>query len=345
MALPDRVDVVVAGAGVAGVRIARRLAERGTSVLLAGPPGPDDVPLLHVGLGEHPARLLASLGPDRCRELLDLAAVSARLLGVPLQDQVWAAVTPTEPPLVPASVDALRTLGFDAEILDAAGLKARGFTADTGFVLRDGLAVVPEALATPAVTAGPVDRVDEDAGGLEVVLGPDRVRAELVVVTDGRTGERLSAWFADKTVPVREQALWLAGPPVAGRAGHGWTSVRPWRGGVAIAGCRWATPHLEVGETDAVPVPAVQERLEAFARTRLGLHGRVLGRKAWIEDHACDGLPIVGPVPGRVRWVACLGHGGAAWSLGPATAEMVVDGVLGGPTGTPAMFAPSRFVG
>ena len=68
-------------------------------------------------------------------------------------------------------------------------------------------------------------------------------------------GAHVTPWAADKFYTVRHQAL--ATEPVSRVADapmyiqYGYTGVRQLAdGAVMVSGCRWATPHLEVGETD-----------------------------------------------------------------------------------------------
>lgn len=348
------VQVAVVGPTVAGLCIARQLAERGVSVLLAGPRARPDAGLLHCGLSETPARLCDSLGAERFAELTAFARRSVGLVGAQRTGGLWVAVAPGEAGLMAPSARALQLAGVAARVVDAPELRARGVHAEVGFVVPDeGLAPgTTDALRLAAEAAGvtcleaDVRALGRDADGLTLDLGDVQAAAEIVVLADGLAAARLVDGLADRFVAVREQALWAEGrvDPVVGRAGHGYTWFRPWDGGVAVGGCRWATPHLEVGETVPEVVPAVQARIEAFARDRLGL-GEVRGRWAWIDCHTCDGLPLVGPAPGDGRLVLCAGFCGNEWGLGPAAALAVVDGLLGGPTRTPSMFSPSRFVG
>jgi glycine/D-amino acid oxidase-like deaminating enzyme len=248
-------------------------------------------------------------------------------------------------------------VGAAAEVLDPAALRALGISADAGFRVADGGGVLrPQAWRQDALAAAqragvqlvrtPVRWVEETLDGLKVSVSGAEVRCEVVVIAHGAAVARWSGWLADKLMPVREQALVAPGSAPVGRAGHGWTSFRPWGADqIAVAGCRWATPHLEVGEIEPTPNRAVQGRLEDFARTRLGVQGALGVRWAWIEDHSCDQLPIVGPLPGSARWVACVGMGANEWSLGRAAGRMVVDGLVGDARSTPSMFSPGRFVG
>lgn len=359
-AWPDTTDVLVIGGGVAGISVALGLARRGTAVLLVDPHPANGASgrgagLVYTGLSEHPARVAGSLGPQQARALYRLARRSVGLLDrwVTPVDQLWIAVDPREEAMIDDSVRTLAGFGFDVAPVaadDGIPQGRRGFRmAGDGLVDPRGTLdhLLAEARAAGArICRGRVDAVTEDARGLMATIGQQTVRAEIVVYTAGTGGVPIEPYFEDKLWSVREQALRIRGPSpeVAGRAGFGWTWFRPMPGGTLVGGCRWATPHLEVGETSPVPTDGVQDRIEAFARRHFGADVPIDARWAWIEAHSCDGLPLVGPLPGQVRRVACTGFCGNDWGLGPACANLVVDGLLGGPADTPAMFAANRFL-
>ncbi|MEQ1502991.1 MAG: FAD-binding oxidoreductase [Myxococcota bacterium] len=358
--LPARADVVVVGGGLAGLAVAVGLRERGVDVVVLDPGADDGASArapgaIVTGLTEHPVSLGRALGPDGHAAVLALGRRSSAWLAarVPVTpcDQVWVAVDDRDRALAEQSAGVLADAGLPVTVLDAAGLAARGLRGLGGYAvagdgLVDPLAALAALRARVTVARSQVRDVAADAGGLAVDTDRGPVRAEVVVWASGyRTPED---WFADKLWPVREQAARFAvdAPltPVVGRSGHGWSSVRPGpRGTVIVAGCRWATPHLEVGELDPVVVPAVQDQLDRFAGRVVPGLGAPEARWAWIETHTCDGLPIVGPLPGDPRRIACTGFVGVDWGLAPAAAEAVVDGLLGGEGRTPPTFAATRF--
>lgn len=357
-----QVDVVVAGAGVAGTLAALWLAEAGARVVLADPApgsGASGRGSGHAltGVIEHPCRTAASLGDARTRELWAFCGTSAGHLGalgalVP-GPQRWVALDAREPALVEASAATLERLGLPVRlrrdpVLPGAGPSLEldgGGTVDPERALP---ALVARAVAVGAVLAGAVDAVDDAADGVVAHLGRERVRAEFVVIAAGIGAARIDPFFGDKLVPIREQAVRTAPIaahlPGAWRCGHGLTFFRQDADGrLLVGGCRWATPHLEVGEREPALVARVQERIEAFARRFLPPLA-VEGRRAWIETHTCDGLPIVGPLPGRARYVSCTGFCGNDWGLGPAAARAVADGLSGARTQVPALFGTGRFL-
>jgi glycine/D-amino acid oxidase-like deaminating enzyme len=203
-----------------------------------------------------------------------------------------------------------------------------------------------EAGAT-IVTGCRVEDVADDRDGLVVRAGARRIRAEVVVYAAGHALAALDPTFDDKVFPVREEAL-LAdydGPPMPVRAGWGYTFFRATKEGVLAGGCRWAAPSMGVGARTTDTDPKVQGRIEAAVRKHLPAAGAVTRRWAWLDTYTCDGLPIVGPLPGSARRIACTGFCGNDAGLAPASAASVADGLLGsGQPDVPRCLAASRFV-
>ena len=50
---------------------------------------------------------------------------------------------------------------------------------------------------------------------------------------------------------------------------------------------------------------------------------------AFITWESCDGLPVVGPLPGRPDVIVCVGFGAAVHTYGQAAADAIIDGLLG----------------
>ena len=358
--LPRAVDVLVVGGGVAGLSTARCLAEGGASVLVAeagtvgaGASGQGGGQVLS-GLVEAPHRILDALGRRDAQVLYDLGQASARALdGWGLFEERggwWIALDDREAQTLPRSASALGIVGIEVHAdrhptLDRPGLRLPG----EGAVASGAIAALVRAVESAGGTIAEdtrVDRIDDRRGCLEAILGDEVLATEIVVYAAGATAAHLEGFFADTVTPVREQALSCAGPAVpSGRGGHGYTWWRNRDGALWVGGCRWATPHLEVGQTEAVVVDRIQDRIEAFAAGLIGSDPEVDRRWAWIEAHTCDGLPLIGPLPGAPRRVACLGFGGNDWGLAPAAAQSIADGLLRetGPPPTP-LFAPSRLV-
>lgn len=356
-----KVDVAVIGAGLPARWLSARLAAGGATVATVAPEGREAAwtGLAPVGLAELPHRTIASLGADRARALFGGFAPNRALLAarVPLRTgAVWAAADDREADDLDAAHAALAGLGIPtarwsaAEIAGWLGTDRLG----RGLYLPDDVTVDAAALDAAVPAAGRVAdtaaALRDGPGGPEVVLAAGEVlAAEIVVLANGWRAATLAPWLADKLGPYRQQALWTAPftrPPGPGRSSQGWLGWRPTDdGGLVLTGARWATPHLEEGETEPILVAAVQARLEAILRAVWPDAPAVVRRAARIETGSCDGLPIVGPIPGAPRVVVLSGLHGCGLSLGPWFAEAVATTLLDVPgPRVPPMFDPSRML-
>ena len=358
VALVKSADVVVIGAGVAGLCVARLLAEAHTSVVVleadevaSGASGQCAGHVL-MGVVEHPGRVAAALGLAGAKPLYELSMKSAEMLRrwklLHHDGGRWCAMDDREPSDIEASHRTLEHYGIDSVVGEGPfGYPELRVAAEGGVLPAEGSGDLAASVARAGGHVLRGLRANAVADGPEgVVVHTDRgtVEGEVVVYAAGAGALGLEPYFDDKVVTVREQALEVRGRVRGGRAGHGytWWSPRP-DGTTVVGGCRWATPHLETSETVPVPVEAVQQRIEAFV-PRLGLQPEVVRRWAWIEAHTCDGLPIVGPLPGTARHLACVGFVGNDWGLAPAAAAALVEGLVGsGPSRVEPLFAPTRF--
>jgi glycine/D-amino acid oxidase-like deaminating enzyme len=295
------------------------------------------------GLADSPGRLAAALGDAGAREVFRFGQENAALassLGVFRTPLLRYSMGETE----------IGGLGDDMAALDR--LVINTYSGDGG----------PLALG-PARTQGtegwiePLEavrklrpasfrtgvRVHGIDDGLVVHTDRGTVKAETVVIAAGHTA--VEPWLADKLFPVRMQMVAITKRCPAFSAQFGHLYGRPFDGGGIVGGARWATPHLEEGETDDTVVePRVHSALERFVRE--WFPGAEITH-AWsaIATHTCDGLPIVGPIPGRGRVIACTGWGGLDCSFALRAARAVADGILTGKAaGVPRSFEPSRLV-
>jgi glycine/D-amino acid oxidase-like deaminating enzyme len=346
--LPPEADVVIVGGGLAGCAVASFLGSTRTLVLEARPFLADGIAgrghgLVLEGLADAPGRLTAALGDAGAGEVFRFGQENAALasaLGVFQTTLLRFSMGETE----------IGGLGDDMAALDRLGINT--YSGDGG----------PLALG-PARTQGtegwvePLDlvrklrpasfrtgiRVQAIDDGLVVRTDRGTVRAETVVIAAGHSA--VEPWLADKLFPVRMQMVAITKRCAAFSAQFGHLYGRPYDGGGVVGGARWATQHLEEGETDDTVVePRVHARLEAFVREWFP-DAEITHAWSAIATHTCDGLPIVGPIPGRGRVIACTGWGGLDCSFALRAARAVADGILTGKAaGVPRTFEPSRLV-
>jgi D-hydroxyproline dehydrogenase subunit beta len=373
-------EVAVVGAGLVGAAVASELAARGVDVVLldAGEvsggttglgegnvlvgdkePGPElELTLAGLALFDE---LDADLG-DRARVRRKGALV------VHPDAATWAAE--------PGRVAALRAAGAEAELLDAAEVRAReprleGPLHGASFFPRD-LQCAPRPIARALAarvarlrTRCRVDAVAVEDGRVTGVRTEDgRLGADAVVVAAGPWSRALceDAGLALPLEPRKGQLLRLAGPRDDGRPWLRHKVVEAgYLGSVASAGAGLeVTTVLETTWEGDVLVGSSRERrgfdlsvqddvgdamLERAARLAPGVRGLTVaaawaGLRPWLPDRR----PAIGPshaVPGL--WVA-TGHEGAGVALGPVTGRVVAQALCGeAPLVALEPFAPDRF--
>jgi glycine/D-amino acid oxidase-like deaminating enzyme len=359
--LPDRASVVVIGAGVTGLSIAQRLISQGVDVLVVEAKDHIGCGMATRGMGiasvlllDPPFRLIQAVGLDVAREITRFTRESVALWG-PRLEPVGVGYLPkgeTETQEVQENLAAMNALGLEANPWTDHAYPGigQGWTQPLGGSL-DGTAVVADLAHGIAIATGQrVVSIDDDQFDLAVrTQNGCTVRAELVIMSGGA---QLTDWATSKFHPVRHQALATEAlspcVPFPIHMQYGYTSVRQAVGGqVVVSGCRWATPHLEVGETDDTVVhPAVHGRLHGFIGQHLPqlAEARITHQWSSIMTFTCDGLPVIGPLPGRPRIISCGGFGAFSPSLSLRAAKAVVDGITTGESpGVPECFSTRRF--
>jgi glycine/D-amino acid oxidase-like deaminating enzyme len=203
-----------------------------------------------------------------------------------------------------------------------------------------------------------------DGDGVRLDRGPDLppVLAEIVIVAAGIGSRGVHPFFEEALYPVRLQvrrsapldsASGALSPVEACVARHryeAWCATA--EGGLEFSGCRWAEqPEMGAGVEDDVTLSdAVTQRQDAFVERHLGDHpgasGPVRRRWAGIVNYSCDGLPIVGPIPGSPRVLALTGWCGWGLSWIGEAVEAVSRAVLGEDLGIEpaALLAPRRML-
>lgn len=307
-------EVQIHGAGWAGRLIAVGLAARGVDVRLVDLGAGASAQAVGLGLPchvEHPHRLEAALGTARAAELVAFIQESlGQTPGFVRTGVTWRPAGREREELAASQAAAARL-----------GLKV-GATAD-GYVLEDGGVV--DLAALTAATACPVAATP--------------VPAEVNIWATGAA--IVDPYLEDKLTPVRVQAMRFVGaelPPTVT-----WHAMVRWCGAWA-SGARVVTPTLEVGEVEARSNAVVSAALERISRQFFPHLGPVAEERVGIVATTCDGLPIVGPIPGRPREILCLGLGELGLSYAAGVARAVVEGVLEGrPTFLPSCLRTDRF--
>ena len=355
---PRGADVAVVGAGIVGCALAAFLAEAGASVLLVER---DDVGAAasgrNSGILQHP--MDAALAPlfaeslDHYRELgehgfalpeephgvLMLAraalGISGELTAFPeLHAEVLA---PGEPARIePVLAEDLAGVRLHTGYPVGPAAATRAFAARAlaaGARIETGAAA---ALAPGGVTVGGTLR---PAGAVVVAAGPWTPE---LVEPSGSWRPIAPLWGA--VVEVR-----LDAPPRHAFEEAGIDQLVA-RGGdppplfslvtTGALSALGSTFQPERPDADAL-APLLRERgarfVPALARTALG------ATRACARPLSADGLPLLGRVPGRDDIFVAAGHGPWGVSLGPASARLVADLVLGRSTAPPARFDPRRF--
>jgi len=354
-------DVAIVGAGIVGCALAAFLAEAGAAVLVVER---DDVGAAasgrNSGVLQHPMdALLAPLFAGSLPHYRDLAEHGFEL---PPEPHGVLMLAPSEASLA-GELDALAgafpelraeplACGEPASLEPALAPDLAGVRLDTGFPV--GPSAATRAFAARALAAGARIETGSEAAlarnGL-VVAGVRRPAGAVVVaagpwssaLVDRGGGRRPIAPLWGVVAEVRLEApprhtLEQAGIEQLVASGGDppplFSLVTT--GAVSALG---STFLPERPDAQAL-VPLLRERGARFVPA---LAGTELGAvRACARPLSSDGLPLLGRVPGRSDLFIASGHGPWGVSLGPASAKLVADLVLGRGT-VPAAFDPARF--
>jgi glycine/D-amino acid oxidase-like deaminating enzyme len=345
--------VAVIGGGIVGCALAAFLAEGGARVVLheraelaAGASGRNS------GVVQHPME--AALVPlyeetvEHYRDLADdwgfpLPELSCGVLmlaadGESLTDEL-AALRATFPELRPE----LLGRGEPHRLEPALAAHLAGLRLDTG-------RAVPPAAATRAFAAR------AEAAGAELRTGSAAgldVAADAVVVAAGPWTPEIvdpsGAWRPITSLWGVNVEVHLPQPPVHAVEEAGIEALVARGGNVSpIFSLVTAGPVSSLGSTflhdepdPAALAPLLVKRgarfVPAIATTP------VVSVRACARPLSRDGLPLLGRAPGKEHVFVAAGHGPWGISLGPASARLVADLVLGRAPAIPAAFDPSRF--
>lgn len=357
MSGPERVGVVVVGAGIAGSSAADAIARRGRStVLLETEPQPG-----HHATGRSAAILSETSGSHA---VCALAAASRAFLEHPPEGFTDHDLTAPRGLLWVGTRE--EVAGLDA--LAEAGLRV---APSVRRIDPDEVRTLVPALRDEAVVGGGVYEPDartlDVAGLLDGFLRSARRHGAVVhpaheALWFDRQGEQWLVYTADRTFladhVVNASGAW--GDVVAVRAGVAPLSLRAlrrtaclvpvsrddigaWPMVMDVANRYYFEPEaggVLVSLADETPSDACDAQAEeldvALALERLDeattLSPRSV-RRAWagLRTFAPDRVPVVGPDPDEPSFIWCVGQGGAGIKTAPAIAEIVAAAVTGAP--------------
>jgi len=362
----SRCDLVVVGAGIIGAACAREAAAAGLKVVLVEP-GLVGGGVTAAGMGHlvavdgAPAELaLAAASRAAWEAWKDLPGVQYSRCGT-----LWVAANDAERGLIPGMQARLGAAGIVTEELDAPGLYACEPALAPG--LAGGLRVPSEGIVyPPAVAARLVEHAVRDGARLRraraVALGDHEVRLDDGSRLAGHvlvaTGCELPRLLPELPLRPRKGHLVITGRQRGmirhqlvhlgyADSAHGEVdgvafNVQPRPTGQLLIGS-----SREYGSTGTeVSLPMVRRMLECAFGFLPGLRDlQAIRIWAGLRPASADGLPYIGRVPARRGiWVAA-GHEGHGVCTAPATARLLVDGLLGREPALDARpFDPARVV-
>jgi glycine/D-amino acid oxidase-like deaminating enzyme len=355
-------EVAVVGGGIVGCAVAAFLAEAGASVVIverdaiaAGASGrnsgvvqhPMAPALLHLfteTVGHY--RHLAAHGfalPAEPQGLLLVAHDEAALAGE------LAAIRSGYPELAPEALGP----GGPAALEPALAPHVAGVRLHTGYAVPP--AAATQAFAARARAAGAELRIGEPAtlepGG--VTVAGQRLPAGAVVVAAGPWTPPLidptGAWRPISPLWGVNVEVSLAAAPRHALEEVGVEQLVAARGDppplfsliTADGASSLGSTFLPAQPDAAALAPVLRERGARFVPELAG--SRIGSARACARPLSADGRPLLGRAPGHDDVFVAAGHGPWGISLGPASARIVADLVLGREAAPPAAFDPGRF--
>jgi glycine/D-amino acid oxidase-like deaminating enzyme len=353
----ERCDVAIVGAGLAGMLAAHRLRDHAHVVLIDASDGPASAASRSLGIAaaggmDSPARLALGLGERPARQLWEWSRSSVDgLPGLDPTGSLRVCLDSDELDEWRHSADLIQTwTGQAPEPVEPPGTGFEG----AYLVAGDGTVDVG-ALMSSRATAVRVGRArvsDPSSDGVTLALDDgSQLTAELLIIAAGAGCASVHPWFGPMLYPVRIQGLrtqplerrWTL-PVLARHRFEGWLQEPDGR--LAFVGCRWGEqPEMEAGVVDDTTISeTVRGRQAEFLARHLDVD--VTGAETWtgICAFGCDGLPLVGPLPGSPRIIALAGWGGWGLSMIGQAVTDVCEAVLGreGRPVTPPLLAPRR---
>jgi glycine/D-amino acid oxidase-like deaminating enzyme len=196
------------------------------------------------------------------------------------------------------------------------------------------------------------DRLMVEGGrAVGIAAGAEVHRAGSVIIAGGAWTPELAGPLG-VTIAVAPQRGQIIHLQVPDRATGDWPVVHAfhdhyivsWAGGRVVAG---ATRETGSGFDPRITAAGVHEVLGEALRVAPGLNGAaMLETRVGLRPLSADGLPVVGPIPGVAGAYVATGHGPSGLTLGPYSAALVTELVLGrAPALDLTPFRVDRFAG
>jgi len=163
-------------------------------------------------------------------------------------------------------------------------------------------------------------------------------KARYVMLCTNAYSVNIDPYFVGKVIPTRAQCIATAplsnGPLLntCGYSDYGYMYYRDtFDGRLLIGGGRKQNKMLENDTTDDRITDPVQRHLENYLREKFpDVDAPIERRWAGIMGFSCDGLPLVGTLPGKPRVGFAVAFHGHGLAMGAGTAERAVDLLLKG---------------
>ena len=337
---PRHVDVLIIGAGIAGLLLARELSGRGCRVAVAHDSARPGASEAAVGL-LNPVRGLRCTLAWRAAEVF----AAAREVYGAIGSRGGRRILHDLPVLrVFASAEERKFFDRRAVALAGAGLAFRelasppaGFR-DAGFgtvAVEGGGALDARALTEHLRAESRADAVliDRRCTPADLVSGPAawawtpaHLEAAQVVLAGGAADITASLAGPLPLRPVRGESLLVRAPALDPGAafvcGHHLAPVAP---GL------WSCGGTKVpGETGTSTTPEGRAELEGFLAQRLSVPWEVVGHACGVRAATLDTKPLVGRIAGHPRVLVFNGFGSQGYTIAPWLARVLADHLTGG---------------